>query len=71
MEGEPKIGKEQVLQLIREKGLTPEVVALVMKWREEQEQPLAQDPTRETGLRFEINATDLYNAAGEIETARG
>lgn len=65
-----KMEKEDVLEILRSKGLgDPEAMEMVMKWTMEQEELVTKENTSRAAIVFNIERSDLYIAAGDMEGA--
>ncbi len=69
---ENRIEKQEVLNMLREKGLDgPEVRKLVMDWTIQQEALVEKEGTSRASIMFNIGRSDLYIATGDINGAIG
>ena len=70
--GKEKIEKEKVLEMLKTKGVEdPETKALVLEWTKEREVEVAKENTSRASIVFNIERSDLYVAANDIEGAIG
>ena len=68
--GKEKIEKEKVLEMLKTKGVEdPETKALVLEWTKEREAVVAKENTSRAAIVFNIERSDLYVAANDIEGA--
>jgi len=68
--GKEKIEKEKVLEMLKTKGVDdPETKTLVLQWTKEREAVVAKENTSRAAIVFNIERSDLYVAANDIEGA--
>ena len=69
-ENNEKIEKETVLEALRTKGPEdPETKEMVIKWTIQREAEVDKENTNRASIIFNIERTDLYLAAGDVEGA--
>ena len=67
-----KVEKEKVLEMLRMHGFDhPETKEMVTKWAEQREESVMEEDTRRAQVLFEIERSELYLAAGDVEGALG
>lgn len=65
-----EVAKSEVIDAIRAKGITdPDVMNLVIRWTEQEEEKVARENTSKAAIMLNIERVDLYVEAGDIDGA--